>query len=392
MKKNILFVVDEREMGGVSVVLNDLVHTLDSHKYNIDILVLHNKGNMLNDLPDHVDIFYGTPYFEAIDYTISEVIKMKKFPLLMKKVRIVFDLKTGFIKQSIQRERKKLIHKQYDVEVAFKDGFTALFVGYGNCMNKIHWLHCSYKTFNPNAKYENLFKKVLPLFDHIVGVSVNVVKEFNEIYHLEKITETIPVVMDVERIKKLSQESSVFSVNEDKLNIVLIGRCHPVKGYDRLFDVIMRLKDENMLGNAHFTIFGDGPLFTHLKERISNEKLNGVISMKGAISNPYAELKCYSLLLLPSFSEAFGTVISEAFILDIPVLATETSASLMSVKKGVNGEICENSDEGLYQSLKQLIQHPDAIDQWKNNLKNFNYDNSKILKRIETIFDEGEKI
>ena len=101
MKKNILFVVDEREMGGVSVVLNDLVHKLDSNKYSIDILVLHNKGNMLNDLPDHVNMFYGTSYFEAIDYTIKEVLKMKNLSLLMKKIHVVFDLKTGFIKKSI---------------------------------------------------------------------------------------------------------------------------------------------------------------------------------------------------------------------------------------------------------------------------------------------------
>ena len=392
MKKNILFVVDEREMGGVSVVLNDLVHKLDSNKYSIDILVLHNKGNMLNDLPDHVNMFYGTSYFEAIDYTIKEVLKMKNLSLLMKKVHVVFDLKTGFIKKSIQRERKKIIHKDYDCEIAFKDGFTALFVGYGNCVNKIHWLHCSYKTFNPNAKYEDLFKKVLPLFNHIIGVSDNVVKEFNDIYHLENITETIPVVIDVERIKRFSQKPSIFNINENMLNIVVIGRCHPVKGYDRLFDVIKRLKKDNILSNVHFTVFGDGPLFEHLKSRLINESLDDVISMKGAVLNPYAELKNYSLLLLPSYSEAFGTVISEAFILDIPVLATETSASLMSVKKGINGEICENSDEELYRSLKNLIQHPDVIDRWKNNLKDFNYDNFKLLKRIEAVLDEGETI
>lgn len=54
MKKELLFVVDEREMGGVSVVLNDLVHLLNPSKYDIDILVLHDKGHMLEDLPDNV--------------------------------------------------------------------------------------------------------------------------------------------------------------------------------------------------------------------------------------------------------------------------------------------------------------------------------------------------
>lgn len=385
MKKKLLFVVDEREMGGVSVVLTDMIHFLNKDKYEIDVLVLHDNGSMLADLGENVNLLFGSPYFEAIDYTIGEVLKTKSIKLILKKIRVVFDLKTGFIEQSIKRERKKCIRKKYDVEIAFKDGFTALFTAYGNTPKKIHWLHCAYKTNNPNEKYERLFASILPQFDKIIGVATNVVKEFNEIYHLEEKTEVIPVIMDVEKIKSKSKEDAEVKLDENKVNIAVIGRAHPVKGYDRMITVFDKLNKENLLSNVNVHIFGDGPLFDSLCKKIKELLLDEIIFMEGQINNPYKELKNYSFLLLPSYSEAFGTVISEAMILGVPVLATRTSASEMSIKDGMYGWICENSEEGIYLTLKTIITNSNIIEECKENLIKFNYDNEILMKKIECI-------
>lgn len=388
MKKRLLFVVDEREMGGVSVVLKDLIHFLDKEKFEIDLLVLHDKGMMLSDLGKDIRLLFGTSYFEAIDYTIGEVLKKGDLELIWKKFQIVFDLKTGNIERSIKRERKKILNKEYDVEIAFKDGFTALFTAYGNTFKKIHWLHCAYGTNNPNAKYENLFKKILPRFDRIIGVATNVVKEFNEIYHLEQKTEVIPIAMDSERIIAMGKkDKGKVVLSKENFNIAVVGRAHPVKGYERLLEVLRKLNQEKYLQNIQIHIFGDGPLFDVLCDKINKYDLQNKVFMEGATANPYAELKNFDILLLPSYSEAFGTVISEAFILGIPVLATRTSASEMSVKDDENGWICENNEEGLFYGLKNLIENPENVEKVKMNLKNYHYDNDYILDRINALFD-----
>ena len=64
--KNVLFVVDEKKMGGVSVLLEDILKNINTKKYNIDIMVLHNSGNYLNDLPKEINIIYGTPFFDVV--------------------------------------------------------------------------------------------------------------------------------------------------------------------------------------------------------------------------------------------------------------------------------------------------------------------------------------
>ena len=158
--KKILIVIDERIMGGVSVLLEDMLNMINLKKYKIDILCLHNNGEMLENLPENVSMIYGTDYFSSIDYTIKEVLKSKSIKKIYYKVRIVFDMKTGLIEKRIKKERKKILKEKYDVEVAFKDGFTALFTAFGNSKKKVHWIQYEYKKTNPNGKYDKLFKRI----------------------------------------------------------------------------------------------------------------------------------------------------------------------------------------------------------------------------------------
>ena len=55
-KRRILFVNDEMEMGGVARVLNTLMKNLDQQVYQIDLLVLHKTGTLLQDIPRFFDL------------------------------------------------------------------------------------------------------------------------------------------------------------------------------------------------------------------------------------------------------------------------------------------------------------------------------------------------
>ena len=77
--KKVLFVIDERKMGGVSVVLQDILNFINLDKYEIDIMILDNNGDYLNELDKRINIIYGTPFFRAVDYTIKDVIKTNNY-------------------------------------------------------------------------------------------------------------------------------------------------------------------------------------------------------------------------------------------------------------------------------------------------------------------------
>ena len=204
--KNVLFVVDERCMGGVSVLLMDMFKMMDTSKMDIDLLVLHDRGDMFNELPNNVHLMFGDSYFSAIDLTLKEVIKSKNIKTLYHKLKVIFDLKTGLIKKRIVKERKKLLKKHYDYEIAFKDGFTAIFTAYGDSDVKYHWIQYNYGIANPNSKYDKLFNDALRRFDKIISVSDGIMRDFNNIYHLEDKVEVIDNLIDTTKIEEKAKE------------------------------------------------------------------------------------------------------------------------------------------------------------------------------------------
>ena len=387
MKRNILFVVDEKRMGGVSVLFETIISLMDISNYNIDLLVLHNNGEMFKNLPSSINIIYGSSYFEAIDYTMKEIIKKKSLKLLLKKIKVVLDMKTGHIENVIKKERKKILTKKYDVEIAFKDGFTALFTAFGDSKRKIHWLHYEYKKTNPNGKYDKLFKRILPTFDKIVAVSDNVKKCFNDIYHLDDKVIVIYNVVNGEKIIELSKEESNVLLDSNELNLVSVGRLHEMKGYDRLIDTIYKLKSDGIFDNVKLRIYGDGPLFESLNQKISDLKLTNDIFLMGSVMNPYKYIKNSDLFILSSIYEPFGLVIVESLTLGVPVLATLNSATDKLISNDYNGLIVENSLDGLYSGLKKIIENKEILKKYKNNLTNYFYDDNEQLNKIKQILD-----
>ena len=127
MNKKILFVTDEMALGGVSRVLNNLLEQLVSQTdYRIDLLVLHKHGEMLKDIPDTVNVIEGTKFFRVIDQSLSQLLKQKNIPCLINKLYLVSLMKTGLIGYKIKKERKKMNLENYDVEIAFKEGFCTI--------------------------------------------------------------------------------------------------------------------------------------------------------------------------------------------------------------------------------------------------------------------------
>ena len=343
--KKVLFVVDERMMGGVSVLLQDILRFINIKKYEIDVMILHNHGDYLNNLDKSINIIYGTPFFEAVDYNLKEVLKSKNLKLIFRKCYLVFLLKTKLIGKKIIKERKKCLTKKYDVEVAFKDGITAVFTAYGDSTKKYHWLHTDYSQFDPVSKYKSLFQEIFLKFDKIIGISNGVLIEFLKIYKARD-TEVIYNLIDEEKIKKNSLEENIEFKN-DKLNLISVGRIHPMKGYDRLIEVLHQLDINEKLDKVCVRLIGSGPDDEKIKGMIENYKLQDKVIFMGKKTNPFPYVKASDCFLMTSRFEPFGLVILESLILKVPVLSLEV-LSIHEIMKEKYGIIVENSFEGLY--------------------------------------------
>lgn len=385
MKKNILFVVDEKRMGGVSVLLSDIINLLNKNKYNIDICVLHNAGDYLDNINNKVNIIYGTKFFDTVDENLKGLIKKKQIRKIFSKLRLVFLMKTGLIKHHIIKERKKMQLKNYDVEIAFKDGFCALFTIYGTSKRKIHWLHTDYQEYDCVANYKKLFTELFHEFDKIIAISNPVKERFLHKYP----NNNVEVIYNIVNQAEVRQKSTLKNITYDnsKLNLISVGRIHNMKGYDRLIDVMHILDQEKLLDNVVLRIIGTGPDDQLLESKVKKYNLEDKVLLLGLKRNPYPYVSSSSLFIMCSRYEPFGLVVIESLILGVPVFSLE-EASIREILDPKYGYIEENSEKGLYEGLKKVINNPSILKKYKMNLKNYHYQTEEIIAKIEEVLDE----
>ncbi len=381
MPKNILFVVDNLIMGGVTKVMENLLERLDSNKYNIDILVLHYYQDMKIKIPKNIEIISGNKYFSSIDKSIKQILKEKDFKAFIKKLKLVILLKTGLIKKDILKFRKQSLQKEYDTEIAFSDGFSHIFVANGDSKNKIAWMHLDVSVQNDSKRYYNLVKESLHKMDMCVCVSDKVKQAYAEYYGLDKI-QTIHNVMNVSKIKEDSEKSFENPFKEDVCNLISVGRLDYQKNYSRFINVHKKLIEEGYKINSF--LIGDGIEKEELQDLVNKNNISDTFCFLGRKDNPFPFVKNADLFVLSSRYEGLPTVLYESIILKTPCVTTEV-AGAKEILEDKYGKITENSDEGLYNGIKEMLDSPQLLQEYKRNLENYEYDNINIIKKIESI-------
>lgn len=388
--KKILFVVDEKQIGGVNIVLEDYLNILKFEKSKIDVLVLHNNGDRFANLPSNVNIIYGDPYFDIVDISLKELVKTFNLKGIIDKLKYIFLMKTGKIGKYIVKTREKLNLESYDIEVAFKDGFCTLFTGYGGSIKKIAWIHTDFDTNNRTEKYKKTFEKCFKTFDKIVGVSEKVTEAFVREYGLEERSITINNYVNTEKIIKMANKEGNFELDKDKFNFVTLGRLCNDKGYDRLINAFDSLNKENLLADVHLNIIGDGEEYESLKNMIAKNNLDKYITLRGKINEPYSDIKKHDMFILTSRSESYALVLIEALILGVPVITTEIASIKDIITNNNHAIVVENSEDGIYEGIKDILKNKNKTKYMKDILMDYSYNsvNDKIIKQMKELLGE----
>lgn len=380
--KRILFVNDEMVVGGVARVLNNLLLNLNSDDYEIDLLILHPHGEMLRDIPKNVNLIDSSSFFSVIDMSPIQLIKKLKFGELLKKLYLLLLMKTGLISKKIKSERAKIITQSYDVEIAFKEGFSTIFTAFGDSKKKINWVHLDYKVQNYSANHMGLMKRTLKLIDKNVAVSKVAASSYQEVFELENEVDVIHNIIRIDDIiAKMNEETE--SLNNDGFSIISVGRFHSQKAFDRLIYAHSKTVEE--IPHTLYLV-GGGELEIVLKEQAVTLGVSDSVQFLGYQKNPFKYLKQADLFVLSSLYEGLPTVVFESFICGVPVLATRC-AGIDEQVKSEYGYIVENETEALVEGLKRVLNNSQSLDSRKNNLRDYNYDNKKIIDQVESLFE-----
>jgi len=153
-----------------------------------------------------------------------------------------------------------------------------------------------------------------------------------------------------------------LKINTDAFVFGTIGRLVTVKGHIYLLEAFKKIQKNHP--TAKLVIIGGGKLEQEMKNYVYQHDLDTSVILTGNISDAYQYLSAFDVFVLPSLSEAFGLVLLEAMIAQIPIIATNVGGIKYVLPKNNNLVPPENTHElalemdtylGLSKQQRQLI-------------------------------------
>ena len=168
--------------------------------------------------------------------------------------------------------------------------------------------------------------------------------------------------------------------------MVTVGRLEPQKGYDRLIKIVDRLRKEKLV--FQLKIIGEGPDRKQLEELIEKYEIQDIVTLLGFQSNPYKYIKASDLFVCSSRSEGLSTVVTEALILGIPVVATDCSGMMELLGDSEYGLVTQNTDESLFEGIKKMLSDESLRTYYRNKSeeRSGDFDIEKTMKEVEKLW------
>lgn len=374
--KNILFFMETVDFGGAETVFTNIIKNINKSKFCIKVVTERDHELFTDEIKAAVpyDCFIKTERSAVRDFWNKIVIKLS---LVLSEKNI----------------RKYFIRGNYDVEVAFCEGYSTKIIGNSgekNC-KKIAWVHTdviknpwSEKIFGSAEEEKKCYEK----FDAIVCVAETMKESFIKKYGMAEKVHVLYNPLDFESVIKKSAEKTDFKFG-DGMKFVLAGTFIKIKGFDRFVKVCKRLKDDG----EHFSalIMGDGEEKENIKKIIAETNLGDTVKILDFQTNPYKYIAHSDVYVCSSYAEGYSTAVSESVALNVPVITTECSGMREIFGENECGIICENSEDGLYNAMKKVLNDPSLLKKFSVEEKKRANDFS-LKKRMKTIEDFIESV
>lgn len=377
MKRKILFLIESLSGGGAEKVLSVLLKHIDKTKFDITLCTIVDTG------------IYAEEVKRYVKYTSILDNPQKKNLLGKKLYKILYLLIYRIL--SPQLIYTLFIPKENDIEIAFVEGFCTKILSHSTNKKakKIAWVHTDLINNHwITSVYKNKLeeKKSYQRYDKIIGVSNTATNAIKQLYNVNNaITLYNPIEND--DIRKRANEPIALPPKEQAVRMVTVGRFVPQKAYDRLLRVIKHLYEGGY--SIELWILGDGEQRPILEEYINTYSLSKIVTLWGFQKNPYPYLQNSDIFVCSSISEGYSTAVTEALILELPVITTACSGMNELLINGKCGLITENSENGLYSGIKHILDNPNLLTSYKQNilLHKERFSLSNQMAHIEKLFN-----
>lgn len=378
MKKKLLFVITQFYKGGAEVALLNLFRNLSQKEYEIDFLIfdqmiLKNAESLVKDIPSWIRVCNAAQ-------------KEGKFAVILKVWFKVYRKLTGH--QLYRSSAYQFVkQKEYDVAFSYGEWLSPEFVANKvKAKKKMVWIH----TDIDKAKYIN--EKILfrydKAYDKYIFVSEQSKKSAEKCFpKLKSKSIVIHNMCDDNAIRTAAKETIPNFENYARPWLLSVGNLREEKNYPRQVEV-MRILKARGITLSWFCIGSKANSFIYqqTKELIEQYQLSEQFILLGVKQNPYKYMKEMDAVMVLSDYESWSCVITEAKLLNVPVIATATSGAKEQLKDGENGIITSFEPEEIADRIQQYLENPEQKNKIQQNLQGFST-NQNVMKEFLNLFE-----
>ena len=391
MKKKILFVLNQMGAGGVAKSLSNLLFHLEKYKddYEVDLFLLRKEGCYINDVPSYVNVMESKGILKLFGSSQRETKKFGFFPYLSRMVIACWTKIFGnALPLKIGAQQNKL-STEYDAAISFSHTQGGRDMAAGSVEFVLNGVNAKKKfmVIHGDVVIENLLTKStiknMKKFDKAFSVSSSCSNQVKTT--CPELTEVSDYLYNTQRNDIIVNNASVGEnpYNTNALNLVMVSRLENQKAHLRFLPIVKKLHDEGF--KFVLNIVGDGVLRDQINEYLLSNSMNEYVVMHGSKSNPFPYMKHADLFVLVSYYEAAPMVYNESQLVGTPVFTSRIISADEMV--GDLGFVCDNNEQDIYDKLKFVLQNPQLIQQKREGLKSFDYNNDAIIKKLLSLID-----
>ncbi len=390
MKKNIIFISTALWIGGIESALVNLLNNIDYNKFNVTLLITYNYTDMAHRLPKECKLIIADrdkPISFEESYKYARLFHLLEKPQNASDFRLFIWKVLCFLFKGLEAHlyakyiKNQMESQKFDTAIIYSDVVAETAVKGINAKKFLMFYHhgAMRKVYHDKYGYKKSKK--------IIAVSHSQAEALREFRHKYK-NKIIAInnIIDVDDIKKRSQEQIDINFPKDKFNIVSCGRLSPEKGMDLAIEACKKLVDKGHT-NFKWWVVGGGPIEKELAEQIENLGVENHIQLLGMQSNPYPFIAKSDLLVQPSRFEGHSVAIMEAKILGTPIVATKAAAK-EQIQHRVNGVLCNTTADSIANAIEKVLTDKALYKKITEAVtkEDFYKQNEKIINNLYNVF------
>lgn len=401
MKKKIIITACSMEIGGIERSAAGLINSVDSGKYDVDLLLFSKKGeflplvagrcNVLPEIPQCATLLEpikeaalsGHPLM-AVSRVISKIDTDRKFrnsgydsdAIVFAYLQSVWDKSIRFMPP---------IKEEYDAVLSFMwpHHYAAQKI---KAKKKIAWVHTDYTKAVLDFEAD---RKIWEQFDKIAAVSDECGEAFKSVYpSLSEKVVTIENVLSADFVRAQAGEFVPAEMETQSIKLLTAGRfCH-AKAYDNAVRLCKILLDRGM--SIKWYALGYGAEEEKIKSMVRELGIEDSFIFLGKKINPYPYMKACDIYVQPSRYEGKAVTVREAQMLGKPVMITDFNTAKSQVRDGFDALISPMEINAAADTIQMLINSSELRERLSQNALGSDYSNTGYIKRLFEIIEAGE--